>query len=138
MHWVRNRIGEERLHNAYALKRLADNYGMVAIGSGLPGENFNPINSFHAAVTRVDANGLPEGGFEIKNALTRREALMGMTIWAAQACFQETRRGNIQRGKDADFVILSQDIMTIPDGELPSVAVLRTVINGETVYQKKM
>ncbi|WP_166335583.1 amidohydrolase [Sphingobacterium chungjuense] len=137
MYWVKNRIGEERLHNAYALKRLVDNYGMLAIGSGFPGENFNPLNSFHAAVTRVDANGLPEGGFEIKNALTRREALMGMTIWAAQACFQETRRGNIQRGKDADFVILSQDIMTIPDGELRRVAVLRTVINGETVYQKK-
>ena len=137
MHWVRNRIGEDRLHNAYALKRLVDNYGMVALGSGFPGENFNPLNTFHAAVARVDANGLPVGGFEIKNALTRREALMGMTIWAAHACFQESQRGNIQRGKDADFVILSQDIMTIPNEELRAVNVLRTVIAGETVYQRK-
>ncbi|MFD2743665.1 amidohydrolase [Sphingobacterium populi] len=137
MYWVENRIGEERLRNAYALKRLVDNYGMVAIGSGFPGENFNPLNSFHAAVARVDAAGFPEGGFEMKNALTRREALMGMTIWAAQACFQGSRRGNIQRGKDADFVILSQDIMTIPNEELRDVTVLRTVIDGKTVYQRK-
>ncbi|MFD2600411.1 amidohydrolase [Sphingobacterium corticis] len=136
MYWATDRIGSDRIRNAYALKRLVDNYGMVAIGSDFPGESYNPLFSFHAAVARVDANGEPSGGYEMKNALTRREALMAMTIWAAHACFQDSQRGSIQRGKDADFVMLSKDMMTVPNEELRGIQVVRTVVGGETVFKR--
>lgn len=137
MHWAIDRLGEERLKGAYAYKDLLRQYGKVALGSDFPVEHFNPLYGFHAAVARVDKAGFPAGGFQVENALSREEALRGMTIWAAYACFQEQRRGSIEKGKDADFVILEKDIMTIPANELREVKTLRTIIAGETVFESK-
>jgi predicted amidohydrolase YtcJ len=134
MYWAEKRLGQQRVKNAYAYRRLLDQYGKVAIGSDFPVEHINPLYGFHAAVARVDKTGYPNGGFQPDDALTREEALRGMTIWAAYACFQEKSRGSIQKGKDADFVILDKDIMTIPLGEIRDTKIRRTVVAGETVY----
>ena len=134
MYWAENRLGTERINDAYAYKKLLTQYGKLALGSDFPVEHYNPLYGFHAAVARVDKSGFPEGGFQIENAITREQALRGMTIWAAFACFQEKKRGNIERGKDADFIILDQDIMEIPEHQLRDVQTLRTVIAGETVF----
>lgn len=137
MYWAKDRIGAERMKGAYAYKHLLNEYGKVAIGSDFPVERFNPMYGFHAAVARVDANGFPEGGFQMQDALTREEALRGMTIWAAYSCFQEHRRGAIENGKDADFIILEEDIMTAPAEDLRTIKTLRTVVGGETVFLRK-
>jgi len=71
------------------------------------------------------------------NALTRQQALQGITIWAAKANFEEKEKGSIEVGKYADFVILNNDIMKINGTALPNVKVLKTFINGEKVYEKK-
>ncbi|WP_164112960.1 MULTISPECIES: amidohydrolase [Sphingobacterium] len=134
MYWATQRLGDERIKGAYAYRDLLKQYGKVAIGSDFPIEHFNPLYGFHAAVARVDKTGFPTGGFQMKNALSREEALRGMTIWAAYSCFQEKKRGSIEKGKDADFVILEKDIMAIPEQELREVKTLRTVIAGETVF----
>jgi len=136
MHWAVDRIGIDRITNAYAFKDLLQNYGKVAIGSDFPVEPINPLYGFHAAVTRQDKNNLPKDGFQPDQRLTREQALRGMTNWAAYACFQENKRGSIKKGKDADFVILDEDIMTIAADKLRNVKVLRTVVAGETVYKK--
>lgn len=138
MNWSEKRLGHDRLRNAYAYKRLRDASGLVAIGSDVPVESYNPLWSFHAAVSRKDQYGYPSTGFEMKNALTRREALMGMTIWSAYACFEENQRGSISRGKIADFVILEEDIVRIPEERLRDVRTLRTVLGGETVYLRDL
>jgi len=111
-------------------------YGKIALGSDFPVEHFNPLFGFHAAVARQDAQNYPAHGFQIENALSREEALKGMTIWAAFASFEEHKRGSIEKGKDADFVILDQDIMRIPTDKLRQVKVVRTVVAGESVFQK--
>lgn len=134
MYWAVSRLGDERIKGAYAYKELLKQYGKVALGSDFPIEHFNPLYGFHAAVARVDKNGFPERGFQMENALSREETLRGMTIWAAYSCFQEKKRGSIEKGKDADFVILEKDIMTIPEREIRGVKTLRTVIAGETVF----
>lgn len=136
MNWAESRLGPERVKNAYAYRRLLNQYGKVALGSDFPVEHFNPIYGFHAAVARTDKNGFPEGGFQSDDALTREEALRGMTIWAAYACFQEKSRGSIQKGKDADFVLLDTDIITAPLEEIRDTKVLRTVVGGETVFHR--
>lgn len=135
MYWAEERLGEKRLLHAYAYKELLDQYGLLALGSDFPVEHFNPLYGFHAAVARVDNTGYPAGGFQIENAITREQALSGMTIWAAYSCFQENKRGSIENGKDADFVILDKDIMTIPLEEIRDTKTLRTVISGETVFR---
>jgi predicted amidohydrolase YtcJ len=136
MYWAKDRIGAERMKGAYAFKHLLTQYGKVAIGSDFPVEHFNPMFGFHAAVARVDAKGYPEGGFQMQDVLTREETLKGMTIWAAYSCFQEDKRGSIEKGKDADFIIMEQDLMTAPNEKLRNVKPVRTVVAGETVFKK--
>jgi predicted amidohydrolase YtcJ len=134
MKWLEERIGAERAKGAYAYKELLRNYGKVVIGTDFPIEHFNPLYSFHAAVARQDAANIPKEGFQMENALSREEALRGMTIWAAYGCFQEKKRGSIEKGKDADFVILAEDIMTASTDKLRNIKTNRTVVAGESVY----
>lgn len=137
MRWAVDRIGEERLTTSYAYKELLDAYGLLALGSDFPVEHYNPLYGFHAAVARVDASGYPEGGFQMENAISREDALRGMTIWAAFSCFQEKKRGSLEKGKDADFVILDEDLMAAPLERLRDIKTLRTVIAGKTVFPQE-
>lgn len=134
MFWAIDRVGADRLSRAYAFKDLLDQVGVLPLGSDFPVEHINPLYGFHAAVARVDSRGLPEGGFQMENALTREEALKGMTIWSAYSFFEEDTRGSIEAGKAADFVILESDIMTEAPEILRDVKTKRTVIDGETVF----
>ena len=134
MYWADERLGPERIKTAYAFKDLLQQNGYIALGSDFPVEFVNPLYGFHAAVARMDDKGYPEGGFQMENALSREEALRGMTIWAAHANFEDKTRGSIEKGKFADFVILEKDIMKIPLPEIRQVKVVRTVIGGESLY----
>lgn len=136
MYWAGDRLGAERLKGAYAYKQLLQQNNWLVLGTDFPVEDINPMLTFYAAVVRKDASGFPEGGFQMENALSREEALRGMTIWAAKGNFEEKEKGSLEAGKFADFVILDQDIMTAPNDELLKVKVLKTYINGEKVYEK--
>ena len=100
-------------------------------------EEINPMYTFYAATIRKDNSGYPENGFQMENALTRKEALKSMTIWAAKASFEEGKKGSIEVGKFADFVILEKDLMTTPEQNLPHVRVMSTFLAGEEVYKRK-
>ncbi|MGM1428767.1 amidohydrolase [Sphingobacterium lactis] len=117
-----------------AMQLVKNHIGLLALGSDFPVEHFNPLYGFHAAVARVDSKGYPEGGFQMENAISREQALRGMTIWAAYSCFQEKKRGSIEKGKDADFIILEEDIMAADVAKLRNIKTLRTVIAGESVF----
>jgi hypothetical protein len=137
MYWAGDRLGKARLKSSYVYKQLLEQNGWLPLGTDFPVENINPMYTFYAAVERKDLKGFPEGGFQPENALTREQALRGMTIWAAKANFEEKEKGSIEPGKYADFVILDQDIMKADGTNLPNVKVLKTYINGEKVYEKK-
>jgi predicted amidohydrolase YtcJ len=137
MNWAVKRLGAGRLKSAYAYKKLLDQNGWIPLGTDFPVENINPMYTFYAAVERKDLQGLPGKGFQMENALSHKEALMGMTIWAAKANFEEKEKGSIEVGKYADFVILDNDIMKINGAGLPKVKVLKTYVNGEKVYEQK-
>ncbi|MEO6820243.1 MAG: amidohydrolase family protein, partial [Ginsengibacter sp.] len=72
-----------------------------------------------------------------ENALTREEALRGMTIWAAKSNFEENEKGSIEKGKFADFVLLDTDLMSVPYMDILKTKVLMTMVNGEKVYSGK-
>ncbi|QXV66626.1 amidohydrolase [Mucilaginibacter sp. 21P] len=137
MAWAVKRLGADRLKTAYAYKNLLKQNGWIPLGTDFPVENINPMYTFYAAVERKDLKGQPDGGFQMENALNRKEALRGMTIWAAKANFEEKEKGSIEPGKFADFVILDQDIMKARGSELPKIKVLKTFVNGVKVYEKK-
>ena len=125
MPWAKDRLGSERIKNAYAYKTLLEQNGWLINGTDFPIEKISPLLTFYASVARKDL---------IENRLSREEALKSMTIWAAKGYFAEGRKGSIEIGKEADFVILSDDIMTIDDEKIPEVKVVNTFINGEMVF----
>tara|TARA_B100000575_G_scaffold147998_1_gene118075 strand:- start:13035 stop:14669 length:1635 start_codon:yes stop_codon:yes gene_type:complete len=136
MNWADERLGDKRLKSAYAYKNLLDWSGKIALGTDFPVEKVNPLNTFYSAVARKDLKGRPNEGFLNENALSRVEALKGMTIWAAYSNFEESLKGSIEIGKYADFVILTKDIMNIPEKEILKIGVVATVVNGSIVFQK--
>jgi len=134
MYWAGERLGAERLNEAYAYKALLLQNGWLCNGTDFPIESINPLFSFYAAVARKDLKGFPKGGFQLENALNRKEALFAMTLWAARAAFEEDKKGSIEVGKFADFVILDKDIMKIPTDSIPFVKVKATYIGGKEVF----
>ena len=135
MFWADERLGDDRMKGAYAYKSLLDWSGRVALGTDFPVEHVSPLKTFYAAVARTTKEQLPEGGFQMGDALTRMEALKGMTLWAAYANFEEEIKGSIEVGKLADMVILKRDIMNIDIHEVPQVEVIATIVDGNMVYR---
>lgn len=135
MFWADERLGEERMQGAYAYKSLLDWSGKVALGTDFPVEHVSPLKTFYAAVARTTEEQLPEGGFQMGDALSRTEALKGMTLWASYANFEEEIKGSIEVGKYADMVILKQDIMNLDIHKVPQVEVIATIVNGDMVYR---
>ena len=129
MFWAGDRVGN-RLQGGYAFRTLKDQLGWFPFGTDFPVEEVNPIHTFFAAVFRKNLDFLPEGGFQIENALTREDALRAMTIWAAKASFDEDRKGSIEPGKWADFVALDRDIMTADEQDIPETKVVSVYIAG--------
>ena len=137
MYWAEERLGELRIKGAYAYKDLLDWSGRLALGTDFPVEEVSPISTFYAAVSRKDLNQYPADGYQYENALSRREALLGMTIWGAYANFEDSLKGSISPGKYADFVILDRDIMEIDADKILSARVVATILNGEIVYSTR-
>lgn len=134
MSWAEERLGKDRMRGAYAYRNLLNRYGKIALGTDFPVEKVNPFLTFYAARFRKSLDSLPEDGFQMGNALTRKQTLQGMTLWAAFANFEEQEKGTIEVGKFADFVILDQDIMRINGNLIPKTKAIATYLNGEKVY----
>jgi hypothetical protein len=157
MRWAEARLGPVRVRGAYAWRSLLDDGNIIPGGSDFPVESPNPLLGFYAAVTRQDQNGIPrnaedvvasfqlsaEGikdssaftdGWYAGQKMTREEALRAFTIWGAYAEFAEKEKGSIEKGKLADLVILSKDIMTIPPMEILSTNVVAAIVGGKVAY----
>jgi predicted amidohydrolase YtcJ len=137
MYWAGDRLGPERVKGAYAFNDLMKQNGWIPLGTDFPVEDISPFKTFFAAVIRKDDKGWPEGGYQVENALTREDALKGMTIWAAKSNFEESEKGSLEKGKFADFIILDKDLMKAPESELLKIQVLHTFLNGEKVFERK-
>src|SRR4051812_19808265 len=136
MTWAPTRLGYARSLGAYAWRALLNTGVIIPNGSDMPVERTNPLYSFHAAVARTDDNDWPPGGWLPAEKMTREEALKSITIWPAVAAFQEQTMGSLTPGKYADFVILDQDIMRVPEDQILKTGVVATYIGGKIVYQR--
>lgn len=137
MYWAEKRIGKERLKGAYAYKTLLSQNGWIPLGTDFPVESPNPFHTFYAAVARKDNNQFPSAGFQIKDALSRTEALKGMTLWPAKAAFEEPIKGSLEPGKLADFIITDVDLMNTPLEKIRDASVKQTFVNGKCVFIKE-
>ncbi len=133
--WAEDRLGAERMENAYAYRTLKKELGLIALGTDFPVERISPIENFYAAVFRKNRFGEPEDGFRPEESLTRQEALRGITIWAALASFEDDKKGSLEVGKQADFIVLDRNLIKAPEDEILKTKVLATYIHGEEVYR---
>lgn len=132
--WVVTRVGEERARTgAYAWRNLLDSGAVIVNGTDAPVEDVDPITSFYASVARMMDDG---NAFFPEQAMTREEALRSYTIDAAYGAFEEDIKGSITPGKLADIVVLSKDIMTVPDEEILDAEVVYTIIDGRVVFER--
>jgi len=133
MYWAGERLGARRLKGAYAFKQLLRENGWIPLGTDFPVEDISPFKTYLAAVFRVDAKGYPAGGFQPENALSREEAIRGMTIWAAKADCLEKEVGSLEPGKRADIIMLDRDLMTVGWEDVLKTKVLSAWAGGRKV-----
>jgi predicted amidohydrolase YtcJ len=132
--WIHPKLGEERArHGAYVWRSLLESGAMIANGTDAPVEDIDPIASFYASVSRRTAKG---DVFYGEQRMTREEALRSYTLDNAFAAFEENVKGSITPGKLADIVILSKNIMTVPEEEIPTARVDYTILGGRIVHRR--
>ena len=135
MYWAGIRLGRGRIRRAYAYSDLKDQLGMIPLGTDFPVEDVDPRKTYLAAVARQDADRYPEEGFHVDQALTPREAMLGMTLWAALASHMDTLTGSLEVGKRADFIITNRDWLKLTDPhDVLNVDIRKTYIDGEQVH----
>ncbi len=140
MRWMEERIGRERSRGAYAFRRLWDSGAIVSFGSDSPGTNasryyLNPMLGLYAAVTRKTLSGQPEGGWFPQEKITIEEAIRAYTLNTAYAGFEEDIKGSIAVGKLADYVVLSDNLLTMDPDDIKDVTIIMTVVGGRVVYE---
>lgn len=132
--WVPEKLGDERASTgAYMWRSLWDSGAVVTNGTDTPVEDVDPIASYYSMVSRMMNTGEK---FYPDEALTRMESLRAYTINNAYAAFQEDVLGSITPGKYADLVILSKDILSVPEAEIPTAEVDVTILAGEVAYRR--
>jgi predicted amidohydrolase YtcJ len=131
-----SRLGMDRLAGAYAWQSLIKSGCIIAGGSDAPVERGEPLIEFYAAVSRKSIKGFSGQGWHPEQAVSREQALKMFTLWPAYAAFQENDKGSIEVGKLADFTVLSQDIMKIPEAEILNTRCAMTAIGGDIAYER--
>ena len=132
--YVLERLGPKRAEEgAYVWQKLMKSGATISNGTDAPVEDIDPIANYYATVSRKTKDGHV---FFPEQRMSRLEALKSYTLNGAYAAFEEASRGSLTVGKLADMVVLSRDITTIPEEEIPSATVVYTIVGGKVVYRK--
>ena len=134
MNMAEDRVGPKRIKGAYAWRTFLKQGSKIACGSDFPVESPNPFYGIHAAVTRQDAAGRPDGGWYANEAMTLKEAFRCFTLDAAYAGHQEKVIGSLEKGKWADFIVIDQDLFKMPAKDIHKTVVLQTWVGGKQVF----
>ena len=134
LHFAVDRLGLDRINNAYPWRDLIDLGLIIPGGTDAPVEIGDPRIEFYAAVTRKDVDGFYDKGWNLDQRVTREEALKMFTIWPAIASFQESVKGTIEKGKLADLTVFNKNLMTIPNHEILESKNVLTIVGGREVF----
>lgn len=125
-HWHDNDylIGAALNENNIPLRSLQDANATITLSSDWDVSTLNPFVGLQNAVTRTPQN------------LTLAEALSAYTINAAFVMRQEDIVGSLEVGKEADLIILNQNIFEIPATQIQQTEVVKTYLQGELIFEK--
>ncbi len=133
---AQDRLGPTRILGAYAWRKLLNANAIIAAGSDFPVESPNPFYGLHASITRQDHNNSPQGGWFAEEKMTPLEAFRSFTLDAAYSGHQDNIIGSLAAGKKADFVLLDNNLFTMPAENIWQMTVDKTWVNGKLVYKK--
>lgn len=124
-HWseISDLIGVEKANNLVPIKTLNDSGARVTLSSDWSVSPFNPFIGLQNAVTRAPQD------------LSLKDALAAYTINSAYVMRQENLVGSIEVGKEADVVILDQNLFEIDKNKINQTQILQTLLAGEEVYR---
>lgn len=134
LHWIKDRIGFERVKGAYCWKTMQDEGLIQTGGSDCPVEYFDPMKGIYAAVSRKDMKGYPEGGYMPEEKLSMYEAFSLFTKNVHIATGQADKLGTLELGKFADLVVLDRNPFELREEELLNVKILKTYVAGKPVF----
>jgi len=109
----------------------------LPFGSDWPVAPIDPMYGIFAAVTRITGDGKNPNGWYPNEKISVEEALKSYTSVNAYASFLDGKIGVLKEGYDADFTILENDILTIPQEKIKEVKAIRTVLKGKEVFLRK-
>ena len=130
--WAAARLGPQRAKYAYAWRSMLDHHIPLAFGTDYPVESISPFRGLYSAVTRQNEQGT--ASFDPEQKISISEALYAYTQGSAFAEFRETRKGRLETGMLADFVVVDRDLTSAAPAEILHAKVLRTVLGGKTVF----
>ena len=133
MNWATQRLGPERARSAYAWHTFLAHGITLAFGTDYPVESIDPFRGLYAAITRQNEAGTQT--FQPQERISIEQAIYAYTQASAFAEFREQRLGRLEPGFLADLVVLDRNPLKVSPQELLHTRVLRTVVNGDTVYQ---
>ncbi len=132
--YVRARLGEARVaEGGYVWQKLMKSGAIVSNGTDVPVERIDPMPNLHATITRKLKDGTL---FFPDQRMSRQEALKSYTWNAAYAAKEETLKGSLAVGKLADITVLTKNILTVPEDEIPATGVAYTIVGGKVMYRK--
>ena len=134
MPWLVDRIGQDRLPLISRWQSFINLGLKIPGGSDCPIETGNPLFEFYSAVTRQNHQGLPKEGWQPQEKVSKKNALKMFTSWAAYGGFDEYRRGKIDINYDADFTILSNNLLDSNNSQILDTKIIGTIVNGKIVY----
>ncbi len=135
--WADKVIGAERAKTTYAFRSLLDTHARLAFGSDWAVAPATPLEGIYAAVTRRTLDDKNPGGWVPEQKITVEQALRAYTTGGAYASFDETRKGSLEKGKLADFVLVDRDLTRIPLEQIRDAHVAMTVVAGKIVFERR-
>jgi len=135
MHWLERRIGKQRAVGAHAWRTILNSGVRICFGSDAPRGSADITHGLHAAVTRQDKAGQPDGGWHAEQTLGLREALRAYSAEAARAARRDKHLGVLREGYQADLTCFEQDITSVSAQELRVAKIVATIVRGEVVYR---
>lgn len=130
---VVERIGNRSVH-AYNYRALKNHAGIIISGTDFPVEFPDPFRNFMTGTERQELDMTPDIPFQKSGALTKKEMIKSMTTWAHHGSFTENINGSLEKGKNADFIVLNQDLLEVSKDKIRLTYVISTFINGKEVY----
>ena len=132
--WIPSRLGDKRAEaTSQPWRDLFNTGAVVTNGTDVPVERINAVASYYSSVTRMMVNG---ERFYPEHVMTREEAIQTYTINNAYAAFEEEIKGTLAPGMYADMVVLTKNLLTAPEEELPDTQVDMTFVGGELKFSR--